>query len=190
MFRLNFRSIGLLLIAAAWSVLVPVSAHAQAINSSAAMVTINATLTETLTITATPMVSIALVSGGTSAAATVAISSNWLLKSTRSAVTLYSSFATPSAALTDGLSPATTIPSSLVLGSMATGTPTSFTAFSQSNTLGTASGGLLLYTQSITNTNRASSRSDNLQLEINLTSLPQFPAGTYSGTLTLQAQSM
>lgn len=73
---------------------------------------------------------------------------------------------------------------------MTTGAPTSYTAFSQSNTLGTASGGLQLFTQAISSTNRTSTRTDNLNLQINLTTLPQLPAGTYTGIITLQAQAL
>jgi hypothetical protein len=34
------------------------------------------------------------------------------------------------------------------------------------------------------------SRTDTLNMEINLTALPQLPAGTYTGTLYLQAQML
>lgn len=192
MFRLNSRLCGLLFLVSVSSVLVPISAHAQVINSNQATVTLNATLAETLSISATPAnVNFTLVSGGPAlGSAPVVITSNWLLKSTRSAVNLYGWFTTPSAALTDGLSPVTNIASSLVYGLVSTGSPTSYTAFTASPALGTAGGGLQLYTQAITNTNRASTRTDNLLLKIDLTSLPQFPAGTYTGTLTLQAQSL
>ncbi len=164
------------------------AAQAQ-LNSTAATVTLNATLTETLTVAATPNnVSITLVSGGPATTTTaVAITTSWTLKSSRSSVVLYSSFATPSAALTDGGT--NTIPSSLVYGQVASGTPTSYTAYTQSNTLGTASGGLLLFTQAISSSNRNSSRSDNLYFKIDLTSVPQQSAGTYTGVVTLQAQA-
>lgn len=162
------------------------------INSSQATVTLNAILAESLTISANPStVNFALVSGATATgSAPVAITTSWVLKTTRANVNLYSWFATPSAALTDGGSPANNIASSLVLGQVTTGAPTSYTAFSQSNTLGTASGGLQLFTQAISSTNRTSTRTDNLNLQINLTTLPQLPAGTYTGIITLQAQAL
>ena len=61
---------------------------------------------------------------------------------------------------------------------------------SSSNTLGAANGGLKLYTQIMSSTNRESSRSDSVSLQINLTSQPQLPAGTYTGTLNIQAQAL
>ena len=169
----------------------PVAAHAQ-LNSNSVTVTLNATLGETLTIASNVTnVNFALNAGSTATGATaVQITTNWVLKSTRSAVNLYGWFATPAAALTDGGSPANNIASSLVFGQVTTGSPTSYTAFTQSNALGTASGGLQLYTQAISNTNRNSSRIDNLNLQINLTTLPQLPAGTYTGILNLQAQAL
>jgi hypothetical protein len=162
------------------------------INSGAASVTLNATLAETLTISATPAnVNFTLAAGSTSVgSAPVAITSNWVLGPTRSTVKLYAWFATPTAALTDGASTPDNIPSSEVLGQMTSGTPTTYTAFTQSNTIGSANGGLLLFTQSLSSSNRESSRSDNLTLEINLSSQPQLPAGNYTGLLNLQAQAL
>jgi hypothetical protein len=92
--------------------------------------------------------------------------------------------------LTDGLSTPDNIPSSEVLGQVTSGTPTSYTAFTQSNTVGTANGGLLLYTQTLTSSNRSSNRTDNLNLEINLGAQPQLPAGSYTGLLNIQAQAL
>lgn len=162
------------------------------INSSQATVTLNATLAESLTISANPAtVTFPLVSGATAnGSEPVAITTSWVLKASRANVNLYAWFLTPSAALTDGGSPANNIASSLVLGQVTTGTPTSYTAFTQSNTLGTAGGGLQLFTQAISSTNRTATRTDNLGLQINLTTLPQLPAGTYTGTITLQAQAL
>ena len=102
-------------------------------------------------------------------------------------------FASATAALTGtGSSPAT-IPTSEVLGQVTTGTPATYTAFTQTpatGALGTAGASLVLFTQGITGTNRAASRNDNLNLQINLTSQPQLPADTYTGTLNLQAQAL
>ena len=158
---------------------------------STATVTLNATLAEKLILTATPANVNFTLNNGTTAngSAPVVITTQWLMLSTRSSVKLFGWFTTPTAALTDGLATPNNIPSSEVLGQVATGTPTSFTAFTQTNTVGTAGGGLLLYTQTLTALNRASSRTDNLALQIDLTSQPQLPAGTYTGTLNLQAQA-
>jgi hypothetical protein len=162
------------------------------LNSGSASVTLNATLAESLTISATPAsVNFTLVAGGTAVgSAPVVITSNWILSTTRANVKLYAWFATPTAALTDGLSTPDNIPSSEVLGQVTSGTPTSYTAFTQSNTVGTANGGLLLYTQTLTSSNRSSNRTDNLNLEINLGAQPQLPAGSYTGLLNIQAQAL
>lgn len=194
-FDSNFLEIRLLrflsLSLAAGAVLTPTFARAQ-ISSSAATVTLNAQLAEVLTLSATPAnVSFTLVNGGAAtASAPVVISTNWVLGAGRSAVNVYAWFATPSAALSDGGSPASVIPSSAVYGQVTSGTPTTYTAFTQTNALGSAAGGLQLFSQVITAANRASSRSDNLNLKIDLTGQPQLPAGSYQGTLTLQAQSL
>ena len=70
---------------------------------------------------------------------------------------------------------------------MTTGAPTSFTAFTQNGvgTVGTAAGSLTLYTQSAASL--SGNRTDNLDLQIDLTGHPNLVPGTYSGTLNLQA---
>lgn len=180
------------LLACTLCLLTRTAAAQTSINSTQASVALNATLLESLTLAVSPStVTFALAAGGVSnGSSTVSITTTWVLKASRSSVNLYSWFTTPSAALTDGGSPANNIASSLVYGQVATGLPTSFTAYTQSNTLGTASGGLELFTQAISSTNRSSARTDALSLQINLATLPQLPAGSYSGTLTLQAQAL
>jgi hypothetical protein len=185
-FRLN-KAVGLVV----FSMLAASAALAQT-NSNTQSVTLNASLAESLTIAATPSnVSFTLVNGGVAAgSAPVAITTTWVLGASRSTVTLVGYFASATAALTDGAPTPNNIPTSEVLGQVTTGTPTAFTAFTQSAALGTAGTGLTLFTQSISSSNRASNRSDNLNLEINLTAQPQLPAGSYTGTLTLQAQAL
>lgn len=165
------------------------------LNSNTATVSLSATLGESLSISATPTsTSFNLVAGGTAqATAPVAITTTWILSSSRSSVTLTSWFANASQALTSGGSAPVYIPTSEVLGQVTTGSPTTFTAFTQSpgtGGLGVAGASLVLFTQGISNTNRNANRTDNLNLEINLTSQPQLPAGTYTGTLNLQAQAL
>lgn len=169
----------------------PAKVEAQ-LNSSTSTVTINATLPETLTVTATPSnVAINLVPGqAATTAVPVAIATAWTLKATRSSVLVFGWFASPAGALSDGATTPNLIPASAVYGQITSGVPTSYTAFTQSNTLGTASGGLQLLTQSITSSNRSASRSDNMYFKIDLTNLAQLPAGLYTGVLTLQAQAL
>jgi len=162
------------------------------INSSTAAVALTATLGELLSITATPSaVTFTLVQGGVAVgSAPVAIQTKWLFLPTRANLFLNGYFASSTAALTDGAATPDYIPASAVLGQMTTGSPTTYTAFTQNTVLGPAGAGLLLFTQSLTSLTRASTRTDNLSLEINLASLPQLPAGVYTGTLTLQAEAL
>lgn len=165
------------------------------LNSNTATVSLSATLGESLSISATPTsTSFNLIPGGTAqGTAPVAITTTWVLSAARSSVTLTSWFANAGQALTSGGSAPVYIPTSEVLGQVTTGSPTTFTAFTQSpgtGGLGVAGASLVLFTQAVSNTNRNANRTDNLNLEINLTSQPQLPAGTYTGTLNLQAQAL
>ncbi len=95
-------------------------------------------------------------------------------------------FSGAGAALSGG-SPAVNIPTSAVLGQVPTGSPSEYTPFTQSNPIGGAS--LLLYRE-LFMIGGNGFRADTLNLEINLEGLPQLPAGTYTGTLYLQAQML
>lgn len=101
-------------------------------------------------------------------------------------VNLMAYFTTPAQALSSG---ANLIPASRVLGRMTTGLPVAFTAITQNAVggVGTAGGSLRLFAQNITGTNKKASRTDNLNLQINLVGIPTLPIGTYSGTLNLRA---
>jgi hypothetical protein len=101
-------------------------------------------------------------------------------------VNLVAYFTTPTQALVGG---ATQIPSSRILGRMVTGTPTTFTAITQNGVggVGSAGGSLLLFSLNIDGSNKNASRSDNLDLRLDLVGLPALPAGSYSGVLNLRA---
>lgn len=161
------------------------------LNSTSATVTLTATLSESVTVAATPgTVSFNLVAGGTATgSAPVAITTTWVLASGRANVVLDGYFASASAALSGG-TPTVNIPTSEVFGQMTTGTPTSYTAFTQTAALGASGAGLTLFTQALTASNRNGTRTDNLSLQINLSSQAQLPAATYTGTLYLQAQAL
>jgi hypothetical protein len=95
-------------------------------------------------------------------------------------------FSSSVAALTGG-TPAVNIPTSAVLGQVATGSPLTYTPFTHGNPMSGASL-LLLYELFMGGGN--GSRTDTLNMEIDLEDLPQLPAGTYTGTLYLQAQML
>jgi hypothetical protein len=174
--------------------LLPFRAFGAALNSNTASVTLTATMAESLTVSATPSgVTFNLVQNGTATAnAPIAITTSWVLLTTRANIQLDGYFASATSALTDGLSTPDLIPTSAVLGQMTTGIPTTYTAFTSTLTdgLGSAGAGLELFTVALSAANREVTRTDNLNLEINTTSLAQLPAGTYTGTLTLQAQAL
>jgi hypothetical protein len=101
-------------------------------------------------------------------------------------VNLMAYFTTPAQALSSG---ANQIPASRVLGRMTTGLPVTFTAITQNAVggVGTAGGSLRLFSQAISGPNKKASRTDNLNLQINLVGIPTLPIGSYSGTLNLRA---
>lgn len=154
-------------------------------------VTLNATLPESITLsTNVSSVNFALIPGGSAnGSVPVGITTSWVLAQGRANVVVDAYFLSSTGALTGG-SPVVNIPSSTVYGLMSTGTPTSYTAFTQSAALGTAGGGLTLFTQALSSSNRNANRTDNLLLQINLSGMPQLPAGTYTGSLILAAQAL
>jgi hypothetical protein len=184
---LRLRTIAL---SAATLVLAATSAAAQAgLTSNTATVTINATKVATLTVTVN--------SGGTqtmaslndnavnSFASPVNITTAWDVNPSAASVSLVAYFATPAQALANGTD---YIASSLVKGRVTTGVPTTYTAFTGNavGAVGSAGGSLTLFSQSITGANKKANRSDNLDLQIDLTGV-NATAGTYTGTLNLRA---
>jgi hypothetical protein len=101
-------------------------------------------------------------------------------------VNLIAYFSLPTQALAGG---AVQIPSSRILGRMTTGIPVAFTRINQNGigVVGTAGGSLHLFAQNITGVNKNSSRTDNLDLQLDLVGFPTLPTGSYTGTLNLRA---
>jgi hypothetical protein len=150
------------------------------------------TILGTITMMATPAaVSFNLVRSGTSlASAPIAITTSWSGVTLLSTISVYAYFSNPNAALSGG-TPAVSIPASCVLGKNTSsgGTPTAFTAFTQSGAFGSGNS-LQLFTELLILGLGSSSRVDTLSLEINLSTLPQLPAGSYTGMLLLQTQAL
>lgn len=119
----------------------------------------------------------------------VNITTAWDINPSAASVTLVGYFANASAALTAG---GIDLASSLVKGRITTAgapnAPTSFTAFTQNAVggVGTASGSLTLFRETITGVNKNSNRTIDLELQLDLTGQTLTP-GTYSGTLNLRA---
>lgn len=101
-------------------------------------------------------------------------------------VNLVAYFSVPAQALVGG---STQIPSSRILGRMATGLPVAFTALTQNAVggVGSAGGSLRLFNVNIGGANKNASRTDNLELQLNLVGFPALPAGAYTGVLNLRA---
>jgi hypothetical protein len=101
-------------------------------------------------------------------------------------VNLVAYFSTPAQALVGG---ATQIPSSRVLGRMLTGIPATFTAITQNGIggVGTAGGSLSLFAVNISGVNKNATRTDNLDLQLDLVGFPTLGAGSYTGVLNLRA---
>jgi hypothetical protein len=175
-------------------VLVP-SAHGQ-VSSNAPTVTLTATLSESLTVSATPSTVTFALNAGSSAAgnAPVAITTTWVLAASRANLYLYGYFSSASQALQGVTTTTIYIPSSEVFGAVSTGVPTTATAFTQTAanglTVGTAGASLELLDVTLSSSNYSGTRTDNLTLSIDLTSQPQLAAQQYSGTLYLQAQAL
>jgi hypothetical protein len=108
------------------------------------------------------------------------------------AVTLMGWFSSPAQAL---LAPGgAQIPSSRLKGKVTPGGsalsyPATFTAFTQNPNLGlgTAGGSLRLLWVLVTNANKTTTRTDQLDLQLDLTGAGAMDAGTYTGTLNIQA---
>jgi hypothetical protein len=159
-------------------------------NSGAQPIALNATLAEALTVSLTAnAVSFTLTPGSaTNAGSTnITATTSWVLKPGRTAVGVYAYFADPTAALTDGGTPTpNTIPSS-AFSISDNGAPS--TALTTTVAFGAANAGLKLANVGITGANKNSSRTDAMAFNINLSTLPQLPAGNYTGTLNIQAQA-
>lgn len=180
------RSAGAILALALLS-LCPAAAKAQSIDSNAASVSLAASGSESLTLSVTGVSTVNFdLDGGTTVAGDNAISvdTDWRLKGNRTTLQIWGSFTSSTDALSDGTG--YSIPSSAVQGRVATGVPTSFTAFTQTGPFGAAGAALKLVELSVSPPNHRGNRSDDLELQIDQTGL-SLAAGDYSGTLTIQA---
>lgn len=171
-------------IAAILFVLAPSEAGAQA-NSNIGTVNLNATLSDGVSITATPgLVNFTLVpNGSATGSSAITVTTSWTLRPSVGAVTAYAYFTSAAAALTDGSGD--NIPSSSVSGSVNGG---AFGAFTGTSPFA-ANSSITLSSTRILGNNKTGSHSDTLNLSINTTGLT-LPSGTYTGVLNLQAQAL
>lgn len=170
--------------------LAPSVASAQVL-SPLGNLSLNATVASSLTISIPSggTMNFALADGAIANGSAVAsITTSWSVNPGQTnSVQLFGYFSSPSAALAGT---GYNLASTYVEGRVATGAPTAFTAFTQTNTVGPAGGSLLLFSELITGINKTKTRTDNLEVRINLTSSPGVPAGSYTGLLRIQARAL
>lgn len=165
--------------------------RARELSGQAQVISLAATSPSTLTVTVTSGAVQILANVADNAVssfpAPVTIQTDWnVIPGQTNTVDLVAYFTVPAQALVGGLTP---IPSSRVLGRVTTGIPTTFTAMTQNGVggVGSAGGSLRLFSVGITGGNKAASRTDNLDLQLNLVGFPSLPAGAYTGVLNLRA---
>lgn len=170
---------------------VPAS-RAQAINSNVGNVTINATLTESITVTINSGASVTIpilpntAVNGT--ATTTGVTTTWTLKPGRTSLTVWAYFGSATAALVHQTAGNTTdIPSSGVQISYNSGAFNPLTNVSPFNAA--ASGLQIGPSIGITGANKHGSRTDTLGYNIDTTVVPQLQADSYVGTLNIEAQA-
>jgi len=174
------------LAAVALAMFVSPAARAQ-LNSGPSTVALNATLSESLTLSVAPnTVNFTLVPNGTANGnSAVSITTTWVLARTRTTVSVYAYF-TSTTALTDGGTPANTVATSKFNGNINGGAYSAFTGGSSP----WGANSILVYTKSLGGAGTFnSSHTDTLGLQVDTTGLT-LPAGTYTGTLNIQAQAI
>ncbi|HJT69143.1 MAG TPA: hypothetical protein VJ731_03030 [Terriglobales bacterium] len=180
--KTRFFQVGLVLLLMASAV----TMSAAQLNATAQTIALKATLNESLTLSLSAnAVNFTLAAGAASnpGSTNITATTSWVLQPGRTAVGLYAYFTSATAALTDG---ANNIPSSAFFISDNGGASAALT---NSVGFGATNAGLQLANVNITGANKNSSRTDAMAFNINLTSLPQLPASTYTGTLNIQAQA-
>ncbi len=119
----------------------------------------------------------------------VNITTAWDINPSAASVTLVGYFSNAAAALSNGsFDIATTQVKGRVPTAGAPNAPAAFTAFTSGAVggVGTAGGSLTLFSETITGANKNSSRTIDLELQLDLTGQTTTP-GTYTGTLNLRA---
>jgi hypothetical protein len=159
-------------------------AHAQQ-NSSISNINLNAVLNTSLTVSAAPgAVNFALPPNGVaSGSSPITITTSWTLSPSSGRVTIWGYFSSAASALSDGAGD--NIPSASVSGSPDGG---AFTPFTGAGPFGAASS-LPIFSFRVLGFNKSGTRSDTLAMQISTAGLA-LPAGTYSGTLKIQAQAL
>jgi hypothetical protein len=162
-----------------------VSAGAQVVNSGVQTVSLNATLNDSITLTlSSNSVSFLLTAGSAtnSGSTGVTATTTWVSRPGKD-VSVLAYFSSATSALSDG--GGSNIPSSAFSISNNGG---AFLPLSNTVAFGGANAGRQIFTVKVTGQNKTGTHADNMLFNIDLSALPQLPAGTYTGTLNIQAQ--
>lgn len=158
------------------------------VNSNTASVNLNAVMAETISVSAAPgTVNFTPLSsnGVTNGDSSITVNTSWVLQPSRGTMNVYAYFVSAAAALTHSTDVTFVIPTSRVEGQINAG---AFSAFTGNSPFGAGSS-LTVASVAIVGNNKNSSRSDSLTLRIDTTGAA-LPAGTYTGTLLIQAQAI
>ena len=176
------------------ALLVLTSAALAQVNSNIGIVTLNATLTESLTVSvnsgSTVNFNLAPNTAINAGSTTTGITTAWVLKPGRTSVAVWSYFNSATSALLHQTGGGTVdIPSSAVK-IQAGGGANPYNALTNVSPFNAAASGLQIGASiGITGVNKSSSRTDTLAYQIDTTVVPQLPADSYIGTLNIQAQA-
>ena len=164
------------------------SARAQVLNSTASPIALQAVLSQSITLTLSgSAVNFNLTAGSPNnpGSTSITATTTWALKPNVGNLNVYAFFSNSGSALTDGAG--NNIPSADFQISNNGG---AFTALTNTVPFGGANAGLLLSSTRILGNNKTGTRNDVMNFNINLSPLPNLPSGTYTGTLTIQAQAI
>jgi len=164
------------------------AARAQVLNSGASPIALQAVLNDSITVSlSSSAVNFTLTPGSANnpGSSSVTATTTWLLKPSVGSLNLYAFFSSSTAALSDGAGD--NIPSADFQISDNGG---AFTALTNTAPFGGANAGLQVSSTKILGNNRSGTRNDVMNFNINLVPLPNLPSGTYTGTLTIQAQAI
>ena len=159
--------------------------EAQVVNSGVQTISLTATLADSISVNlSSNSVSFNMAASSATNAGSTGVTSTttWISKAGRN-LSVFAYFSSASAALSDGFGD--NIPSADFSISDNAG---AFTPLTNTVAFGGAAAGLQLFTVKITGANKTGSHTDNMLFNIDLSTIPQLPAGTYTGTLNIQAQ--
>jgi hypothetical protein len=161
---------------------------AQVRNSGASPIALQAVLNDSITVSLSAnAVNFNLTAGSASnpGSTSITATTTWLLRPNVASLKVYAFFSNSASALTDGAG--NNIPSADFQISNNGG---AFTALTNTVPFGGANAGLQLSSTRILGNNKSGTHNDVMNFNINLAPLPNLPAATYTGTLTIQAQAI